>query len=98
MPQFMIELTHDPEECIEALEEHEPRASDLLDEVYWGCVSGRHSGWVVVEADDESQARNMVPESLRDRAKVTPVELATPELAEAVDMEAANPTLEKPST
>lgn len=98
MPRYMIELSHEANECVEALNRIEPRASDLLGEIYWGCMSGRHSGWVVVEAESESVAWEMVPPPVRDEVTVTEVELVTPELAEAIDMEAAHPGIEEPFT
>ena len=98
MPRYMIELSHSAVECVEALDEFEPRASDLLGETYWGCMSGRHAGWVVVEAESESAAREMVPPSVRDKVTVTEVRLVTPELAQAIEMEAAHPGIEEPFT
>ena len=97
MPQFMIELSHSPNDCVKALKELEPRAEDLLGEVYWGCMMGRHDGWVVVEANDEDEAREMVPEPIRDKAQITQVDAIVPELTHAVDPEAKNPGRMEPS-
>jgi len=96
MPRYMIELPHDADECVKALEELEPRAPDLLDGIYWGCVSGRHAGRIIVEAASESEARDMVPALLRDKVTVTEVRTVTTELAQLIDPEAAHPGIEKP--
>ena len=98
MPTFMIELTHTPETCIAALDQFDENACDLLSEVYWGCMSGRHDGWVVVEADDELAARDIVPEPLRGAVTITEVDVVVPELAhDAVDPNAARPGNPEPS-
>lgn len=90
MPQYMIELEHNPNECIQSLESFDEDASDLLEDTYWGCMSGRHAGWVVVNADNLEDALGMVPETLRERAMVTQVDVI-PELGYTVDPEAAHP-------
>lgn len=95
MPQFMIELAHEPDECIKSLKEIEPEAPDLLDGTFWGCVSGRHAGWVVVNAENQEEALGMIPENLRGKATATEVDVI-PELPEALDPEAANPGIQEP--
>ena len=95
MPQFMIELAHDPNECVEALKTFDSRAPDLLDDTFWGCMSARHAGWVVVNAEDLEEALDMVPEELRAKALVTEVDVI-PELANAIDPEAAHPANQAP--
>jgi len=90
MPQFMIELAHEPDECIKSLKELEPEAPDLLDGTFWGCISGRHAGWVIVNALNEDEALNMVPTNLRGKATVTEVD-AIAGLGETIDPEAAHP-------
>ena len=98
MPRYMIELSYSPTECVAALDEIDPRAADLLGEIYWGCMSGRHAGWVVVEAESESAAKEMVPVCLRDKVTVAEVQMVKPELAQAIEMEAAHPGIEEPLT
>lgn len=96
MPQYVIEMTHSSSECVEALEEIEPRAKELLGDIYWNCMSGEHIGRVLVEADNEEQAREMVPESVRNEATVVEVQAVAPELVQAIDPEAKNPMSQEP--
>ena len=95
MPQFMIELAHSADECVRSLKTFDSRAPDLLYGTSWDCVSGRHAGWVVVNADSEDEAPDMVPENLRGKATATEVDVI-PELPEALDPEAANPGIQEP--
>lgn len=97
MPQYMIEFSHSPDECIQALHEIEPWANDLLDDIYWGCLSGRHDGWAVVEAENEEQAKEMIPDAIRGAVKITRVTGYMPELEHGIDPEAKNPGRMEPS-
>ncbi|MDI6828193.1 MAG: hypothetical protein QME62_06900 [Armatimonadota bacterium] len=96
MPQFMIEFMHTPDQCIKALDKLEPRATDLLDGVYWSCFSGNHASWVVVEASSEEAAREMIPEPLRNQAIITEVHMTFPEEDQAIDPEAARSMVQEP--
>ena len=75
---YLIESKHTEAECLNVLDilEQNPQ---LLDRCYMACMSGNHTGWATVEADDESKARNMLPTDLRVNAKVTEVSKFTPE-------------------
>ena len=95
MPQYMIELAHEPDECIRSLESFDPYASDLLDGTFWGCMSGRHAGWVVVNTESQEEALEMIPEILRGKVTITEVDVI-PELVDAIDPEAANQGIQEP--
>lgn len=79
MAKYMIESPHTPEECSKALEETLAKGSDFLAKFDWGCMSGVHTGWAVVEAANESAARNMVPSFVRSKARVVKVDKFTPQ-------------------
>jgi hypothetical protein len=36
----------------------------------WGCKVGVHTGWAIIEAEDEAQARLAVPPLVRRKARV----------------------------
>ena len=36
----------------------------------WGCPDGVHTGWAIIEAEDEAQARLSVPSFVRNKARV----------------------------
>ncbi len=79
MTRYLIETPHKDAECLKALDELAAQSPKLLAQCNLGCMSGIHTGWAVVEAGTESEARNMVPPSLRDRARYVKVETLTPE-------------------
>ncbi len=80
MPQFLIELPHTNEECMQAMNEVSAKGSELLGKVAWGCNTGTHTGWAWVEAMDADEARDMITGAvLRPKARVTEVVTYTPE-------------------
>jgi len=96
MPKYMIELAHSPDACIAALDTLDARACDMLNGVYWGCMSGRHAGWIVVDAVSEEAAREAVPASIRRKVTVTQVQVASPDLAQAIDPNTVHPGEDEP--
>lgn len=71
--EFLIESSHTPEECLQALDEVMEESPEILSEFRWACKSGDHRGWVFVEADSEEEALDILPESLRSKAKAIEV-------------------------
>ena len=75
---YLIETTHKPEDCVAALDTMVEKDKKLLSKIDWGCLSGDHTGYVIVEAANEQDARAQLPETLRAGAKVTKVTKFTP--------------------
>ena len=68
MERYLIETPHTEQDC-----------KLLIDQIYamgylyhfdWGCKAGIHSGWAIIEADNEADARLAVPPMVRSKAKV----------------------------
>jgi hypothetical protein len=68
MQRFLIETPHTAQDC-----------KLLIDEIYamgflyhfdWGCKVGVHSGWAIIEAENEAEARLAVPPMIRNKARV----------------------------
>ena len=76
---YLIESKHTNEDCLKALDEIVAHNRQLLDKCWMGCSTGNHTGWAAVEAQNESEARNMLPNNLRQNASVTEVSKFTPE-------------------
>jgi hypothetical protein len=45
-------------------------AAGYLTHFYWGCKSGQHCGWAIIEADSEKEALMVVPSLVRNKARV----------------------------
>jgi hypothetical protein len=66
------------------LDEVLKQGEDTLAKWEWGCMSGDHRGWTVVEADTESAAKDVVPSPMRDKSHAVKLERFTAQdIAEA---------------
>ena len=45
-------------------------AAGYLVNFEWGCEVGEHCGWIILEAEDETQALMAVPSLVRSKARV----------------------------
>ena len=79
MPAFLIESPHTKEECLRALDEMVEKEPKLLEQSWFGCMAGDHTEYATVEADSEQEVRSMLPDFLRDKARVVEVTKITPE-------------------
>jgi len=68
MNRYLIETPHTAENCQRLVKEI--HALGYLHNFEWGCDSGIHSGWAIIEAESEAEARLAVPPLLRSRARV----------------------------
>ena len=71
MDRFLIETTHQEQVCLEIIQLL--NAQGYLWHFDWGCVGGVHTGWAVIEAENEAQARLAVPPLVRRQARVIKV-------------------------
>lgn len=81
---YLIEAPHSPGECAQAMDEALARGPRFLAQFDWGCVEGEHTGWATVEANNESEARGMVPPVARSQARVVRVGKITPDHVNAL--------------
>jgi len=72
MKEFLVETPHTKEECMAELDDLAKR-QELLSRFTWGCMAGEHTGYAILEADDERSARELVPPVVRSKARIHPV-------------------------
>lgn len=68
MERYLIETPHTAQECLALLKQI--NAQGYLTHFDWGCGARVHTGWAIIEAEDEAQARLAVPPLVRARARV----------------------------
>ena len=75
MEQFIIEVPHSPDECMAAASEimRHSRAAKVAAGTYWGCLQGTHTTWIMAQLDGATEAGELVPDLLRDTARVVRV-------------------------
>jgi len=69
MNRYLIETPHTNDNCLALVDEL--NAQGYLNNFEWGCKAGSHTGWAIIEAEDETQARLCVPPLVRSQAHVT---------------------------
>lgn len=79
MARYLLESPHTKEECLKAMDEILTEGPSILNKYEWGCAAGDHAGYALIEADNESAVRNMVPSFLRNKARIVKVGKFTPE-------------------
>lgn len=68
MERYLIETPHTKEECLALLKE--VHAQGYLRHFDWGCGARVHTGWAIIEAEDDAQASLAVPPLVRGKARV----------------------------
>ncbi len=68
MNRYLIETPHTAQDCQRLVEQ--VRAMGYLFHFEWGCKSGVHCGWAIIEAENEAQAQLAVPPLVRNKARV----------------------------
>ena len=68
MDRYLIETPHTASECLDLIKLL--NAQGYLWNFDRGCKAGVHSGWAIIEAENEAQARLAVPPLVRSRARI----------------------------
>ena len=69
MERYLIETPHREQDCLHLIQQ--VNAAGYLVHFDWGCMAGVHSGWAIIEAENEAQAHLAVPPLVRGQARVT---------------------------
>jgi hypothetical protein len=76
--RYLVESPHSDEECLHALDL--VVAAGHITHYDWGCEAGEHTGWVIIEAENESEALLSVPTFIRHKARAIQLTKFTPEI------------------
>jgi hypothetical protein len=68
MDRYLIETPHTLDECLGLLDQI--LAMGYLHNFDWGCEDGDHTGWAIIEAENQAQAMLAVPTMIRAKARV----------------------------
>ena len=78
MKKYLIQESHEPEGCVRAIDALLQAGAHFLTRSDWGCEAGVHSSWLIFDAEDDEQARLMIPPSIRATATLIPLNKFTP--------------------
>lgn len=72
MPKFLIEVPHEADtlECTRVVHVFLSTGSHFLTNAEWGCKSGVHSAWILVDVDSKAEALAIVPPAFRAAARI----------------------------
>lgn len=79
MERYFVESPHTPQECLRALDEILAKGPGNLAKYEWGCAAGDHTGYAIVEARNDSEVKETIPDFLRGKARVVKLNRFTPE-------------------
>ena len=80
MDRFLIESPHLLGDCKKAMKS--VYALGYVHNFDWGCKAGVHTGWAIIEAENESQALWAVPPFLRSGARAVRLVKFDPEMVD----------------
>jgi hypothetical protein len=89
MAFYMITSAHEPEQCLDALDEIQAKGTGSLDKFVFGCKEGDHTGYAIVDAENRSAALDMLPDTMQETACVAKVDRFTPADIKAFHAKAA---------
>ena len=75
--KFMVVVSHTPEQCLSQLDEINAKGADLLNKFDWGCKAGDHTGYALIEAENEVAVKSMLPMEIQNSAKLIKVDKFT---------------------
>lgn len=67
MQTFMIISPHTHDECTMVVKQ--TLAIGYLTHFYWGCKSGDHTGYAMIEAENEKEALYSIPTVIRNKGR-----------------------------
>lgn len=75
--KYMVVVSHTPEQCLTQLDEISAKGADLLNKFEWGCNSGDHTGYALIESENESAVKDMLPVDALKNTKIVKVDRFT---------------------
>ncbi len=79
MEKYLVASPHTQEECLRALDEILDKGVGVLAKYDWGCMAGDHTGYTIVEARSETEAKGSIPSFLQGKARVVKLTKFTPD-------------------
>ena len=74
MNTYLIKFPHTAKSCLSLLDELSSDSPEILDEIEWGCLSGDHTGYMIVNSKNEVGALQLLPAPIRNEVKVEKVD------------------------
>jgi hypothetical protein len=76
--KYLVIAPHSAEQCLAALDEINAKNPKSLAAWDFGCKSGDHTAYMTVTASSDDAVKAMLPESIRENAKIVKLSKFTP--------------------
>jgi hypothetical protein len=80
MQKFLVISPHDHEECTRVIKL--TLAIGYLTHFYWGCKSGDHTGYAMIDAESEKEALLSIPTVIRNKGRAIGIVQFDPKVVE----------------
>ena len=70
---YLVHEQHTPEQCLRVIDEVATESPELLDAAWWGCGEGVHKSWAILEARNEREVLNKLPEIIHENVTIVEV-------------------------
>ena len=73
MANYLIEVPHEETRsaCLKAVQIFMASGSHFITNAEWGCADQEHKAWLIVDVESKKEARQIVPPTYREQAKIT---------------------------
>lgn len=77
MNYYFVMAPHTPSQCMNSLTDMKDKGEQFLSKFYFGCHSGDHTGYAILQGTSEDAVRKMLPKGQSDGAKIMKVDKMT---------------------
>ncbi len=77
MNRYLVISPHGAEDCLHVMDL--TVTAGYITHYDWGCESGDHTGWLILEAENDEEALLSVPSLVRNKARAIRIRKYTPE-------------------
>lgn len=74
---YMVIASHTPEQCMNHMTEVKAKGDAYLSKFYFGCMSGDHTAYAIMDAASEEAVKKMLPKGMQETAKIIKVDKFT---------------------
>lgn len=77
MNTYFVQVPHTSEQCMNTLTEMKDKGDAYLAKFNFGCMSGDHTAYALLDGNSEQDIRQMLPKDLQATAKIEKVDKFT---------------------
>jgi len=87
--KYFVQIPHTQDQCMKMLGELKQKGDPFLSKFYFGCMSGNHTGYAILDGQSVDAVRETLPKEVQTTAKIDKVDKFTAAQIEKMHMEHA---------